>query len=247
MDIDKDFNRDIEMTKKRTKWGCLIWAVILLFGPIIILVGVFSFEMFFKEKTLFISRSPNDTNAIEVVEKGQPAFFGPSSVRIKYGWKHIDRSVSNDGKILQDTNFAIHWNNDNEATITIYGEEQQPEVIKFNAKDSSTPFEENVEIELGSFTFKTSESPNHINIIEFREVSKSKGTSQYSTVQIFYGERGSILKRYKEYIPKDMYTPDNFVVYWKNNEQVKIEVIRENDRGETYIEDTIEIDLSQKS
>src|SRR5699024_6742836 len=129
MDIDQDFNRDIELTKKRAKWGCLTWAVILLFGPIIIFVGVFSFEMFFKEKTLVISHSPNENNTIEVVEKGQPAFFGPSSVRIKYGSKYIDRSVGNDGKTLQDSNFAIHWENDNEATITIYGEEQSPEVI----------------------------------------------------------------------------------------------------------------------
>src|SRR5690625_4459739 len=98
MDIYNDFKRDIETTKKRTKWGCLTWAVILLFGPIIIFIGVFSFEMFLKEKTLVISHSPNNINIIEVVEKGQPAFFGPSSLKIKYGWKHIDRNVGNDGK-----------------------------------------------------------------------------------------------------------------------------------------------------
>ena len=89
------------------------------------------------------------------------------------------------------------------------------------------------------------ESPNLINIIELREVGKSKGTSQYSTIQIFYGERGSILERYKEHIPSDIYASDNFMFYWKNDEQVKIEVVRENEDGKTYLEDVIEIDLSR--
>ncbi|CDO04277.1 hypothetical protein BN988_02831 [Oceanobacillus picturae] len=246
MDIEKDPNRDIEQTKKRTKWGCLSWAAILLFGPIIIFIGIFSFEMFIKEKTLVISHSPNDINTIEVVEKGQPAWFGPSLVKVKYDSKHIERSVKNDGKILRESNFAIQWENDNEATITIYGEEQYSDVIKFNAKESF-PFQgsEGSERELGSFTFMTSESPNLINVIELREVSKSKDTSRYSTVQIFYGERGSVLEKYKEHIPSDTYTTDNFRVYWKNDEQVKVAVIREKDSGETYIEDTIEIDLSK--
>lgn len=245
MDIDNDFEKNIERTKKRAKWGCLTWAVILLFGPIIIFIGVFSFEMFFKDKTIVISHSPSETNTIEIVEKGAPAFFGPSSIRIKYGWKHIDRSVGNDGKTLQESNVAVHWENDEEATITIYGEEQSPEVIKFNAKESPNFEVGESEIELGSFTFKTSESPNLANIIEFREVSKSDGSIKYSTIQIFYGERGSVLEKYKEYIPSDIYTPDNFKVDWKNDEEVKIEVIRKNDRGESYIEDTIKIVLSE--
>jgi len=40
-------------------------------------------------------------------------------------------------------------------------------------------------------------------------------------------------------------TPDNFKIHWQNDEQVKIEVVRENDEGETYIEDVIDIDLSR--
>ncbi|WP_052360586.1 hypothetical protein [Oceanobacillus manasiensis] len=246
MDMEKAPNRENKHTKKRKKLRFFTWAVIVIVGPIIIFIGIFSFEMFFKEKPLVSSHSPNDINTIEVVEKGEPAWFGPSSVKIKYDGKHIDRSISNDGKMLQDSNFAIHWDNDNEATITIYGEEQYPDVITFNAKESP-PFEgiEGKEIVLGSFTFKTSESPNLKNIIELREVNKIKDTSRYSTLQIFYGERGSVLEKYKEHIPSDTYTTDNFMVYWKNDEHVKIEVIREKDSGETYIEDTIEIDLSK--
>ncbi|RCW62764.1 hypothetical protein DFR57_12334, partial [Saliterribacillus persicus] len=29
MDIDNDFEKNIERTKKRAKWGCLTWAIIL--------------------------------------------------------------------------------------------------------------------------------------------------------------------------------------------------------------------------
>lgn len=42
-----------------------------------------------------------------------------------------------------------------------------------------------------------------------------------------------------------MYTSENFNVDWRNDEQVKIDVVRENENGETYIADTIEIDLSK--
>lgn len=244
MNRERDSKREIELVKARTKFGCLIWSIILVILPIILFIGVFSYEMYFKEKTLLVSHSPNEIKTIKIVEKGEPAFFGPSTVRIKYGRQYMERSVANDGKMLQDTNFVIHWENENEATITIDGEEQAAEIIQFNAEDPN-PFKENVEITLGSFTFKTSESPSLKNIIQLREVSKSKGKSQYSTVQIFYGERGSVLERYKEYVPSDMYTPDNFKIHWQNDEQVKIEVVRENDEGETYIEEVIDIDLSR--
>lgn len=239
--------QEYENLKKKAKWGCLIWVVILFIGPLLLIVGKFYYEMEIKERVLVVSQSPNHENPITIAEKGEPAWFGPSSIRIKFGWKHIDRMVSNDGKMLQDLNAVVRWENDYEAMITIYGEEQSPECIKFNAKDSK-PFEvgefEGVESEkdLGSFTFKTSESPNLINIIEFREVSKVNGAS---TVKIFYGERGSIVENFKEYFPTDMYTPENFNVNWKNDEQVIIEVIRQNEIEETYIEETIEIDLSK--
>jgi len=111
-------------------------------------------------------------------------------------------------------------------------------------KSDSKTFEK-VQKELGSFTFKTSESPNLINIIEFREITKSKGPEPSSTVRIYYGKRGSILEKYKEFTPTQMYTPDNFNAYWKSDEKVTIDIIRENEKGETYIEDTIEIDLSK--
>lgn len=84
MNDEREFAEEVYRTKKKATWGCLTWAVILLFVPIMTFIGVFSYEMYFKEETLVISHSPNDTNTIKVGEKGQPAFFGPSSVRQKY-------------------------------------------------------------------------------------------------------------------------------------------------------------------
>ena len=255
MTIDKGLEQNIESTKKKAKWGCLATAVLIL-GPIILFVGWFSYGMYFKEITLVNSHSPNNINTIRVVQKGSAFFFGPSSVRIKYGWwKHLDKSIANDGKNLDSSNVSVSWKSDYEATITLYGEEQEAEVVEFKIpnksndsvvedKSDSKTFEE-VQKELGSFTFKTSESPNPINIIEFREITKSKGPEPSSTVRIYYGKRGSILEKYKEFTPTQMYTPDNFNAYWKNDEKVTIDVIRENEKGETYIEDTIKIDLSK--
>lgn len=162
--------------------------------------------MYFKEVTLVKSHSPNNINTIKVVQKGSAFFFGPSSVRIKYGWwKHLDKGIANDGKNLDSSNVSVSWKNDYEATIILYGEEQEPDVVEieisnksndsvFDDKSDSKTIEE-IPKELGSFTFKISESPNLINIIEFREITRSKGSKPSSSVRIYYGKRGSILEK----------------------------------------------------
>src|SRR5699024_8791053 len=153
-------------------------------------------------------------------------------------------TIHNDGAKLYPENVAVSWKNDNEATITLHGGEQVPEIVKFHAGDDEV-FETG-QFDLGSFAFKTSESPNHINMIEFREVSKSKGPSPHSTVKIYYGKRGAaMLDKFVEHIPSDMYTPDNFNVEWKNDEQAVVEVVREDDNGEVFVEETIEIDVAK--
>lgn len=87
--------------------------------------------MYFKEVTLVESHSPNDIHTIKVVQKGSAFYFGPSTVRIKYSWwRHLDKSISNDGKTLDPSNVSVRWKGDYEATITLYGEEQQPEVVE---------------------------------------------------------------------------------------------------------------------
>lgn len=65
--------------------------------------------------------------------------MGSTTIRIKYDGKDTDRSVGNDGKTLQESNVAVLWVNEHEASVTIYGEDQSPEVIQFNAK-GSPPF-----------------------------------------------------------------------------------------------------------
>ncbi|MGN7477980.1 hypothetical protein ACTHOQ_08985 [Solibacillus silvestris] len=141
-----DIEHDITRMKKRAKWGCLIWAFILFFGPIISFAGYFYYHMEIKERTLVLSHSPDNTNTIEIVEKGEPAFFGPSSVRIKAGNKKIDRIISNDGKRLNESNAFVEWINDDSARITLVGEEQYPEIIEFN-KGKRKPFK-TVQVEL---------------------------------------------------------------------------------------------------
>ncbi|HDR4317281.1 TPA: hypothetical protein QCP63_005819, partial [Bacillus anthracis] len=59
-------------------------------------------------------------------------------------------------------------------------------------------------------------------------------------VRIYYGERGSILKKYKEVTLKEMYTTENFKITWRNDEQVQVEVLEEN-----VVTATIVIDLSK--
>jgi len=113
----------------------LIWVVILIFGPIILFVGYFYYQTEIKERTLIDSYSPNGVNTIEIVEKGEPAWFGPSSVRIKYGHHHIDRIISNDGKRLNGSNTSVRWKSDDNAIITLNGEEQFPETIEFNKEN----------------------------------------------------------------------------------------------------------------
>ncbi|MGG3805463.1 hypothetical protein [Metabacillus fastidiosus] len=131
MNLESNLEEHIKRTKKQAKRGCLTWLVILIAVSIVLIVGTFSYEMYFKERKLVTSHSPSEIYMIEVVEKGEPAWFGPSSVRIKYGWwKYVDRSISNDGKILDSSNVSVTWKSDNEAVVTLYGEEQEPENVE---------------------------------------------------------------------------------------------------------------------
>ncbi|MFS1519542.1 hypothetical protein V1503_24245 [Bacillus sp. SCS-151] len=216
----------------------LLFFSILIFAFPLFLIGIF----YFYEKELDSSTSPKNINKIKIVEKGMTVGFGSSTVRIKSGWSYIDRKIYNDGGTLTSANVSITWEDDYKATIKLFGDEQIPEIIKFNA-ESDNPFMEG-QYELGSFSFKVSESPNLINIIELREISKSKGPSPYAILKIFYGKRGSPLHEYIEYTPTDNIFPDDFKIKWTNDEQVTIEIVKEDAMGEAYIEDTIELDLS---
>lgn len=229
-----DIKQDIERTKKRSKWGCMIWAVILIFGPIISFLGYFYYQLEIKERTLIVSHSPNAENTIEIVQKGEAAFFGPSSVRIKYGNKHIDRIISNDGKTLYDSNIFVEWKSDDSALITLLGEEQYPETIEFN-KEKRNPFK-NVQVELESQTLTTSVSPDQTKAIEIIETIMSQGENPERFLRIYYGDNGSMLKEFKEHNQITFYTDHS--IEWVNNTQATVRIFR-NDK----IIDTIEIDF----
>ncbi|MGD6803225.1 hypothetical protein ACQCVK_04750 [Rossellomorea vietnamensis] len=46
--------------RKKANWGCLSLAVILVIAPIIIVMEGFLYEMYFKERLLEASSSPDD-------------------------------------------------------------------------------------------------------------------------------------------------------------------------------------------
>ncbi|PFJ83251.1 hypothetical protein COI97_30310 [Bacillus cereus] len=227
--IEKELEQNSKGTKKKPTRGRPITARRILI-PIILVVGCFSYFLYLQDITLKKSHSPNNINTIKVVKKDSDSTHGPSPVRIKYGWsEHLDTSIENDGERLDSSNVSVDWKNDYEARITLRGKESVPEVVEFNIsnKSNGSVFKK-VQKVVSSFTFQKSESPNLINIIEFRETIKSKGPSPTSTVRIYYGKRGSILEKYKEVTLKEMYTTENFNISWRNDEQVQVEVLEEN-------------------
>ncbi|RIW30424.1 hypothetical protein D3H55_16960 [Bacillus salacetis] len=130
--MDEQQDQEVQQIKKKAKWGCLVWIAILIGIPAVYVLYhavQFSYDMFLEENQLSISRSPANTNTIEVVETGDAFLLGASSVRIKYGSSHIDTSIANDGKPLSSSNVSINWKDEQTAAVTLYGDEQEAEII----------------------------------------------------------------------------------------------------------------------
>ncbi|AQQ53488.1 hypothetical protein [Planococcus lenghuensis] len=229
---------------QKIKWRLLFIICCLTVLPVFFVGGTFHYEMALKETLLVESASPNNINHIEVVQKGSSFFFGPSSVQIEYGWmKQVDNSISNDGKTLDASNASVSWKSDHEATIMLYGEEQAPEAV-----DIKFPGSEKDEVETsvssglytdtgqapGSLLFKMNYSPKQVNTVEFREVAGDG-------VRIYIGEKGTALTHYARYQLVGMYTPDNFQISWKDDRNATVEVVRTDDTGTTFIEETIHL------
>jgi hypothetical protein len=129
--------------------GCFIWAIVL-FAIIDLPTIKFLTNLYKEAKTneteLVASQSPNKINKIEVIQKGSSVGFGDATILSRY--KHYEMKShinNNDGKdIHPSTDISIIWKNDEEATITLDGEQQIPEIIEFkvpNSKESnSSPF-----------------------------------------------------------------------------------------------------------
>ena len=142
---DDDIESDIQKTKFLSGIGCLLWMLILtilIVTPIVYYAGKFIYNMEFKQTILAVSKSPDQLHIIEVVEVGEPAFFGPSKVKIKYENHYIDRSIGNDGATLHPSNVSVNWENDQEAIITLDGDEQDPEIVEFKQESdkNTNPF-----------------------------------------------------------------------------------------------------------
>jgi len=70
----------LQRTKFLSGSGCFKGAIGVI--PIVYFSGKFIYDKEFKEKTLVGSRAPNHIHTIEVVEKGEPAWFGPSQLKL---------------------------------------------------------------------------------------------------------------------------------------------------------------------
>lgn len=175
-----------EFRKRNQRKGCM-WTILLIFGPVLILLGsisiYFSYHMEWKETPLVSSTSPNGQHVIELIEQGEPVIFGPSSVRIKYKNQQIDRNISNDGGRLNDSNFSIEWTGEDTALITLDGDEQPPEFILFDSQNS--PFFETIQVELEAATAATSQSPDQANQIEIKEITRSAGEEFTQFIRIY--------------------------------------------------------------
>ncbi|MDT3766464.1 hypothetical protein ROV64_25600, partial [Priestia filamentosa] len=83
-------------------------------------------------------------------------------------------------------NVSVEWLNNEQAFITLDGDEQIPEVIEFkrNYGKDINPFKV-IQKSLGYITFEKSYSPGHENVIEYRAMTFSLGSSQqYKTSPI---------------------------------------------------------------
>ncbi|MBU9723319.1 MULTISPECIES: hypothetical protein [Bacillaceae] len=215
-------------------------AGMLSLGVILFIVGTFIYSVYYKENALLISDSPNNSNTIEIVEIGKPADFRGHQIRLKHKWSHFDLRFDYRGKQITERDIQVSWETDGKANIYIDTSELLPIVIHFNS--GTSPIFQVGEVEPSFFPFMREESPNHQNIIEFRET----GFRNFSVLRIYYGDIGSNLESFVEHIPSDFYTLDNFKVEWVHDELVLIDVMRKSDEDEWYIEETLKIDFSKE-
>lgn len=239
----------VSSDRKKANWGCLSWAVILVIAPIIILMGRFLYEMYFKERLLEASSSPDDQFSIEIVEKGSAFWFGPSEVRIKYKGGHLDQTINNDGSRLSAANVEVKWSEVDTALVTLYGDEQIPDTIEVNfyGKEGKAEVREEDAPGIKASTVQSSKSPNGQYKIEVRELAPlpDEGLG-FQNIRVYYGKADGGLEKYEEYTPYEsqITSVDEYRVEWFD-EKVSIKIMKKNQDFELYIYDTININLTQ--
>lgn len=123
---------------RKTLKGCLI-AFLIFFVIALGLVGYYVYAVFIKETPVLTDTSADHTAKIKIVQKGEPAFFGPTSIKVYYmkdnGYqKSQSGTLYNDGGPAIPSNFSIYWEDRNNVTISLINTEgASSKVIKFTS------------------------------------------------------------------------------------------------------------------
>jgi hypothetical protein len=249
---DDEIEEDLHRTKFLSGIGCFIWIIILgavIAIPTVKFLNYLYVEIKLKEKDLVVSQSPNKINKLEVLQKGSGFGPGDANIIIRYKNNEMKTRISNDGKNIYPPDILINWKNDEEATITLEGEQQPPEIIEFKVplskKSSSSPFTI-IEKEIGYKTFQKSESPNRINVVELRRMYYSKGILpkvNNSSIRVYYGGFGRDLQKYVDFRVNKNYRINFFEIVWQDDQHVTIQAW-ERENTTSHIADTIEIEIN---
>ncbi|MEB2494717.1 hypothetical protein SOP93_26965 [Peribacillus frigoritolerans] len=121
----------------KTKGFLILVGVVLLLG---IPLASFFYQDSWKETTVLTSESPTETSTIEIVQKGEPTLFSSAPFKIYYQKKghsrySIRESVDNDGGFARTENFRVDWKDNENATVTIIGDEGYTETIEINVSE----------------------------------------------------------------------------------------------------------------
>ena len=68
---------------------------------------------------------------------------------------------------------------------------------------------------------------------------------RYYSFRIYYGEYGSMLEKYKEFLSFDLTNVDHFEILWIDDNVVTVKVFRKRDDGNTFEAESIKLDTSK--
>lgn len=111
------------MTVKKYKIIIIIESILiaLLVGVVIVLHIILCWTR--NETFIMKSESPDKNHFVKVYEVGEPFLLGSDEIRIYTAGTCFNFTVSNDGVKVSKDDIKVEWN-DNIATITVHGSEQ---------------------------------------------------------------------------------------------------------------------------